>query len=88
MEAWSMGKPVIGGRIPAVEEVIDDGVNGFLVSDDVMELADRIILLLENQKLRQTMGAAGQQKMNSFYSWDSITQIVLTNYQKVLNRQS
>ena len=44
-EAWSFGKAVIGCRIPAVAEVIDDGENGYLVNQDSWDIASRIIAL-------------------------------------------
>ena len=72
-EAWSFGKPVIGCKIPAVSEVIDDGVNGILVDQDPSEIARNIIALLQNEGLRQSMGAAGKTKVETKYSWAEIT---------------
>jgi len=70
VEAWSFGKPVIGCRIPAVWEVIEDGVNGILVDQDPSENARNIIALLQNEGMRQSMGAAGKTKVETKYSWD------------------
>lgn len=71
-EAWSFGKPVIGCRIPAVSEVIDDGVNGILVEQDPSEIAQKILALLQNEEMRQSMGAAGKTKVETKYSWGEI----------------
>lgn len=83
-EAWSFGKPVIGARIPAVSEVIDDGVDGFLVEQQPQEIADRIMTLLADDALAQRMGAAGRRKVDEQYSWDAIAQRTLDAYRRVL----
>jgi glycosyltransferase involved in cell wall biosynthesis len=85
-EAWSFEKPVIGLNIPAVSEVIDHGVNGLLVNRQPEEVADAILEILSDQKLAQSMGAAGLQKVKDRYSWDQLA--VKTNqiYQCVLGK--
>ena len=51
--------PLISYACPTgPDEIIDDGVNGFLVRDvgDVNTLAEKIMVLIENDNLRETMG--------------------------------
>jgi trehalose synthase len=59
-EAMWKGTPVIGGNVGGIKYQIEDGVNGFLVSS-VEETADRIVRLLTDEELRQTMGRRGRQ---------------------------
>ena len=88
-EAWSFGKPVIGCRIPAVSEVIDDGVNGILVDQDPSEIARKIVALLQDEGMRQSMGAAGKTKVEAKYSWDEIASRTEHAYEFALrNRKS
>lgn len=54
-EAMWKGTPVIGGDVGGIRYQIEDGVNGFLVST-VEQAADRIVQLLTDDELRQTMG--------------------------------
>lgn len=54
-EAMWKGTPVIGGNVGGIRYQIEDGVNGFLVSS-VEQAADRMIRLLKDQNLRETMG--------------------------------
>lgn len=54
-EAMWKGTPVIGGNVGGIRYQIEDGVNGFLVSN-IMEAAERIVLLIKNEKLRHQMG--------------------------------
>lgn len=69
VEAWSLGKPVIAAQIPAVACVVADGQDGFLVSAEPSQLAEKIALLLDNPALCATMGAAGHAKVVDRYSW-------------------
>jgi trehalose synthase len=54
-EAMWKGTPVIGGNVGGIRYQIEDGVNGFLVSN-IKEAAGRIVLLIKNEKLRHRMG--------------------------------
>jgi glycosyltransferase involved in cell wall biosynthesis len=69
VEAWMMGKPVLGGPAPAVREVIDDGLDGFLVSQEPEVLAGRIVDLLAQPALREEMGRRGREKALARYTW-------------------
>ncbi|MDX2097414.1 MAG: glycosyltransferase family 4 protein [Leptolyngbyaceae cyanobacterium bins.59] len=71
-EAWSFGKPVVGGRIPAIRDVVEEGVDGYLVAQDPAEIADRLCQLLQNPTQAAAMGAAGRQKVNDRYSWERL----------------
>jgi len=73
-EAWSFGKPVIGCNIPPVAEVITDGVDGYLVPQEAEQIAERICHLLLHPALAQAMGAAGQRKVKTRYTWQQIAE--------------
>lgn len=60
IEAGVMGKSVIASRIDVIREVLDDGVNGLLVTpNDPGDLANKIVYLAKNPKIRAKMGANG-----------------------------
>jgi glycosyltransferase involved in cell wall biosynthesis len=84
-EAWSFGKPVIGCNIPAVAEVVSNGVDGYLIEQNPGEIADSIIQLLLNPIKAEAMGAAGQQKVKSRFSWEKLAQLTEGVYQKLLS---
>jgi glycosyltransferase involved in cell wall biosynthesis len=79
-EAWSFGKPVIGCPIPAVSEVISDGVDGYLVDQEASQIADRICHILLNPSQAQKMGEAGQHKVVERYTWQRIAQLTEQAY--------
>lgn len=59
-EAMWKGKPVIGGKVGGIKLQIQDGKNGFLVSNPE-GAAKRIIQLLKNPKLAQKIGKAAHE---------------------------
>lgn len=83
-EAWSFGKPVIGADIPAVAEVIDDGVNGYVLSPTPEAIAERISHLLNHPTLAGQLGQAGRRKVVEKYSWKKLAQKTEEIYTTVL----
>lgn len=83
-EAWSFQKPVIGCDIPAVSEVISEGVDGFLVKQDPYDIAQRIIFLLDNPSIAQKLGDTGYKKVQDRYTWSSIAQLTEDAYRKIV----
>lgn len=74
LEAWIKGKPVIGARIPAVEEMIEDGKDGLLVPyGDPLESARAITTLLKDPELRRTMGEKGRLKVDHYFEIGRVT---------------
>jgi len=74
IEAMSCGLPIVSFDCDCgPREVITDGVNGFLVeTNDIKALADKISILIENEKLRIEMGKNAHIKSKQF----SINQIM------------
>jgi UDP-glucose:(heptosyl)LPS alpha-1,3-glucosyltransferase len=61
LEAMSAGLPCVTTRYNGASDVIEDGDNGYVVDspDDVAGLADRMALLMDDQR-RQRLGEAGR----------------------------
>jgi len=63
LEAMSFGLPIVTTSEGAIPDMVEDGVNGFLVPQrDVTTLADRLALLLTSRETREKMGARGREK--------------------------
>jgi glycosyltransferase involved in cell wall biosynthesis len=70
LEAWRCGKPVIGARVGAVAEVIEDGKNGLLVEfGDEEQLASAILSLVQNPELRVSLGESGKKRVIERFNW-------------------
>lgn len=64
LEAMSVSRPIVSTDVGGVAEIVDDGVEGFLVADgDGAALAERIVELLESPALRARLGDAGRRRV-------------------------
>lgn len=61
VEANACGRPVVATATTGAKEIIKDGYNGFLVPiGDARALAEKILKLLKDDKLRASMGENGR----------------------------
>ena len=84
LEAWLHEKPVIGGDIPPLREVIADGTDGLLVPQRVNAIAGAITALLDDPALRSRMGKAGAAKLAERWDWDRVMDRVEEAYQRAV----
>ena len=82
MEAASMKKPLIASNVPGCNDLIDDGINGYLCQKkDSYDLAEKMKLMLNlTNKKREKMGLSGRAKM--IESFDE--EIVIKKYLSVI----
>jgi glycosyltransferase involved in cell wall biosynthesis len=69
LEAMATGLPVVSTRVGGVEELVEHGVTGFVVPpNDPDALAKTLALLLRDESLRRTAGAAGRLRAESEFA--------------------
>jgi glycosyltransferase involved in cell wall biosynthesis len=74
LEAMAMGKPIIATDLGEQREIIQDGVNGYLVSPgNVQELAERILKMVTHPEELDRMGRQARAKSEQ-YSVDAYVQ--------------
>ena len=74
LEAMAAGLPIISTKWACIPEMVEDGVNGFLIDPgDVEELADRICTLLSDDKLRHRMGQASRERFLEDFTFDKFS---------------
>jgi glycosyltransferase involved in cell wall biosynthesis len=89
LEAWSKNKPVIGGRIPAVKDVIDDGRSGILVTPgSAGELSQALERVLRDPALAAQMGERGAQSVRDRFNWPQVVRRVEAAYDAARERVS
>jgi glycosyltransferase involved in cell wall biosynthesis len=84
LEAWLHEKPVIGGDIPPLREVIAHGVDGLLVPQKVADIANAVMHLLDDPALRGEMGRAGNAKLRERWDWDRVMDRVEDAHQRAI----
>jgi len=71
LEAWRCGKPVIGAKVGAIPEVIEEGKDGLLVEfGGVDQLVSAMLHLLKNPDLCKEMGEKGRRKVMKRFNWE------------------
>jgi glycosyltransferase involved in cell wall biosynthesis len=85
LEGWWYRKPVIGCFAGGVPEVIDDGVNGFLVPFGEAHMpAEYSAKLLDDRALASAMGERGRAKVESLYTWERTYAIIDALYRRLI----
>jgi glycosyltransferase involved in cell wall biosynthesis len=88
LEAMAMEKPVVGTRVGGIPDLIEQGVNGYLVSPgNEKELASAVLKLLEDKDLAREMGQAGRNKMTDRFSAESMVRSIEEVYSELLKRK-
>lgn len=85
LEAMACGLPVIATPVGGTAELVEQGVNGYLVEPGCRaELAERLCALLADRDLRREMGRRGRMLVESGYDWDSAAQKTVEVYEQAL----
>jgi glycosyltransferase involved in cell wall biosynthesis len=85
LEAWSHGKPIIGLRIPPLEELTNGGHGGLLAEPTPGDVASKLLTLLGNPPLMRQMGEWGRRHVLERYSWNAIVARTEAIYESMLD---
>ena len=89
IEAMALKKAIVASDIGWAAEIIEDSVEGFLVHPKNHNLfADRILELLENQKLRNQFGIEARKKVVQKFSIEVVAKQSADFYKKISNEKS
>lgn len=90
-EAMAVGLPCVGLKnTPSVNEMIVDGVNGFLAENTPEGFAAKLKILMDDQELRVKMGVAGHEMMRQYAPqkiWDQWEEWIAKNVQQHQQRK-
>ncbi len=85
MEAFRAGLPCVATNVGGNSEIIEDGVNGFLVDVDQPDsIARRCGELLRNPDVARKMGAAGRAMMTEEFTDERQVLCYLSLYREIL----
>lgn len=85
LEAMACDTTPIVSHVAGSKEVIIDGLNGFIIdTHDRKALAERILKLLKDKKLRSKVAENAAFTIKEHYSWDKIVEKFIVLYKKLL----
>ena len=84
LEAMTMGKAIVASRIAGIQEIIEDGKEGLLISpENPILIAEAMIKLLQDRSLAHVMGKRAQKKVSEQFRLD----IMIKELEKVYSMQ-
>ena len=85
VEAMAFGLPVVATTAGGLPEVVEDGVTGILVPPGEPEaLAEGILCLLRDPKMRNRMGQAGRERVLAEFTVERVVESTLALYRTVM----
>lgn len=83
-EAMACGRPVVASNAGGNDIVVSNGVNGYLhAAGDPMDLAEKVMRLINDPVLRNEMGNKSVELVRSRFNWMSIAQYYIESYRKL-----
>ena len=84
-EAMAAGTPVIVTNAGGAKEIVINGQTGLIINDDEpLSLANAILTLLEDEKLGDTIGKAGQKRAFDQFDLERMVGEIISVYNEVL----
>jgi glycosyltransferase involved in cell wall biosynthesis len=88
LEAMASGKPMIVTNSGGMPEVIQDGINGYIIPiRDYEALATKIMTLLDDARLRERIGATGRKIVELRFTKEIMADNNLKVYNRVLSEK-
>ena len=84
LEGMACGLPVVATRASGLDELVKEGVNGYLVDiNDSSTLANRLAELIENPYERHRMGKESRKIAEQEFAWEYITEQYVQIYERI-----
>ena len=84
IDVCAVGRPIVTTNSIGCKDVVDDGVNGFLIPiKDSEALADKLRILIEDKDLRVKMGKASREKAEQEFAIEKVIQKHLDIYNQI-----
>lgn len=82
IEAYSVGKTVVGTAVDGTTEIIRDGIDGYLIEPrNPMQLAEKMNELIENPEMRESMGIQAMKRYQDEFSFEKLSERYIAFYE-------
>ena len=85
LEVMALGKPLISTKLDGIPELLNDGRGVLIDPNDPRELADALINLYPNLRLRNDIGERAKEFMLKYPTWDQTTQDIIIIINEILS---
>lgn len=87
VEAMASGVPVVASKRGGIPEIITDGDNGFLISNESnpSSFAKAILRLLNEPDMARTFGVNGRLAVEKYFNWQRAGKQLVNLYEDLLN---
>ena len=73
IEAFSVGRTVVATAVDGTVEIVNDGINGYLVSPkNSLEIAEKVVKVLQNKELRNSFEKEALQTYEDDFSFNEL----------------
>lgn len=85
IEAFSVGRTVVATAVDGTVEIVNDGINGYLVSPkNSLEIAEKVIDVLQNKELRNSFEKEALQTYEDDFSFNQLKKSYQNYYESRL----
>ncbi len=89
LEAMASGKPIVVTESGGMPEIIRDDINGYVIPKGNHEdLAEKIITLMSDDKLRKKLGETGRQQVERMYTRETYARNIFKVYEDAIKEYS
>lgn len=87
LEAWSYGKPVVGGPAPGLRELIEGNEAGLVVAQTPEAVAEGLLQLLEHPEQARRFGENGRRLVRQRYTREALVDTLERVYHALLSQR-
>ena len=86
-ESMASGLPVVASNVGGVPAMVSHDVDGLLFEcGNVQEIANHLIRLFDDGKLRERLSRTGREKAVSVYTTNAVASATVEVYKRILGR--
>jgi glycosyltransferase involved in cell wall biosynthesis len=88
-QAMACGLPVICTTNTGGEDIVRDGIDGFIIPiRDIDALKEKLVYLYKNPEFCKAMGQSAKERVSKGFTWDDYGEKIISAYQNILKNET